>query len=156
MTLVQRVQGLIVPRNNPKAIGTLLDLGRQDVRFVNRQRGSGTRVLLDYKLTELGLTPEAIEGYDREEFTHLAVAALVSSGVCDTGLGILAAAKAMGLEFVPLFQERYDLAIPKEFLDSPLLEPLFDVIHSRSFRQDVEALGGYDVSEMGRVVLDIG
>jgi putative molybdopterin biosynthesis protein len=152
MHLAGRVQGLIVPSDNPKGISQLTDLARQDVLFVNRQRGSGTRVLLDYKLREVGLSAERVRGYDREEYTHLAVAADVASGAADVGLGILAAARALGLAFVPLFNEQYQLVIPREFYDSLLLAPLFEIIRGPEFRAEVAALGGYDVGDMGRVV----
>ncbi len=113
---VQREQGLIVPRGNPKGIRGLSDLIRPDVTFINRQRGAGTRVLLDYRLKQAGISPHAVQGYERQEFTHLAVAATVASGAADCGLGILAAARALGLDFVPLDHERYDLIIPQSLL----------------------------------------
>ncbi len=152
VTLVGRVQGLILPPGNPKGLATLEDLARPDVLFVNRQRGSGTRVLLDYQLKQRGLEPGRIRGYEREEYTHLAVAADVASGAADVGLGILAAARALDLEFVPLFQERYDLIIPREFYDAPVLAPLLGIVRGPRMRSQVERLGGYDVSSMGRVV----
>jgi putative molybdopterin biosynthesis protein len=155
MTLVYRDQGLLVPRGNPKRIRSLEDLARPDVQYVNRQRGAGTRVLLDYKLAQLGIDPSAITGYDREEYTHLGVAAAVAGGSADTGLGILAAARALGLDFVPLLQERYDLAIPRELYDSALLAPLLDIIRGPEFRAIVESLGGYDTSDTGRIVAEL-
>ncbi len=156
MNLVRRVQGLIVPRGNPKNVASLDDLARDDVRFVNRQRGSGTRVLLDYKLNELGMTPSQIAGYEREEYTHLAVAAAVAGDSADAGLGILSAARAMGLDFVPLLTEQYDLVIPKEHYESELLAPLLTLIRSEGFRREVDALGGYDTSSMGEIVAALG
>ena len=155
VNLAHRVQGLIIQKGNPRGVESLADLPRDGVRFVNRQRGSGTRVLLDYKLGELRIAPEDIEGYDREEFTHLAVAADVAGGSCDVGLGVLAAAKALGLDFVPLLTERYDLAIPRGYYESPLLAPLLERIRDDGFQEEVAALGGYDVSEMGAVVAEI-
>jgi len=155
MTLVQREQGLIVPKGNPEGIASLEDLLRDDVLFVNRQKGAGTRVLLDYKLREMGADPLRIRGYEREEFTHLAVAATVAGEAADVGLGILAAARALELDFVPLLKERYDLIIPREFYDSDLLAPLLEIIRGPDFRREVEALGGYDASEMGRVVAEV-
>jgi putative molybdopterin biosynthesis protein len=152
LTLVHRDQGLILPRGNPKRINTLQDLTRQDVTFVNRQKGAGTRILLDYKLKELGIDPTKIIGYDRVEFTHLAVAAAVKAGVADVGLGILAAARALDLDFIPLLKERYDLIIPESYYRSPLLNPLLGIIASEEFKKEVEALGGYDTSDTGRVV----
>ena len=130
---VDRVQGLMVPRGNPKRIHDLEDLLRDDVVFVNRQRGAGTRVLLDYKLKQRQINPRHIQGYDRQEYTHLAVAAAVASGAADCGLGILAAARALGLDFIPLFDERYDLVIPTRYYESRLLQPLLDLIRDPEF-----------------------
>jgi len=152
LTLVHRDQGLILPKGNPKDITTLLDLAREDVAFVNRQKGAGTRILLEYRLKQLGIDPMRITGYEREEYTHLAVAAAVKAGVADVGLGILGAARALNLDFIPLLKERYDLIIPEPHYRDPLLRPLLDLITSEGFKQEVEALGGYDTSETGRVV----
>jgi putative molybdopterin biosynthesis protein len=145
--LAGRVQGLIVARDNPRAIKTLGDLARPDIQFVNRQRGSGTRVLLDYQLRKLGIDPSAVPGYDREQYTHLAVAA-------DVGLGILAAARALELDFLPLFNEQYQLVIPREHFESPVLAPLLEILRGSEFPTEVESLGGYDVTDMGRVVAE--
>jgi putative molybdopterin biosynthesis protein len=147
---VDRTQGLIVPRGNPKGIADLPDLLREDVVFVNRQRGAGTRVLLDYHLKRRQLNPRRIQGYDRQEYTHLAVAAAVASGAADCGLGILAAAHALGQDFIPLFDERYDLVIPVEHYQSALLQPLLDLIRDPQFARAVAALGGYGVGQMGQ------
>lgn len=152
VTLVHREQGLILPKGNPRGIHTLQDLTRKDVTFVNRQKGAGTRILLDYKLKELGIDAAKIVGYEREEFTHLAIAAAVKAGVADAGLGILAAARALDLDFVPLLRERYDLIMPESYYRSPLLKPLLDVIASEEFKKEIGVLGGYDASETGRVV----
>lgn len=152
VTLVGREQGLMVPRGNPKGIHTLADLYREDVRFVNRQRGAGTRVLLDYEIGKLAFKTRGINGYDFEEYTHLAVAAAVASGAADCGLGIVAAARALNLDFVPLFKERYDLVIPREHYESALLRPLLDVLQDARFRAEVAKLPGYDVRHMGEVV----
>jgi putative molybdopterin biosynthesis protein len=111
---------------------------------------------LDYELRRSGLSPDGIEGYRREEFTHTAVAAAVASGTADAGLGILAAARALGLEFVPLLKERYDLVIPREHYESPLLRPLLETVRGDRFRSGVEALGGYDTSEMGLEMVALG
>ena len=156
MNLVGRVQGLIVPTGNPKGIRSLEDLGRPDVVFVNRQRGSGTRVLLDYKLAGLSLDAEGISGYDREEYSHLAVAAAVASGSADTGLGILSAARALGLDFLPLLTERYDLVVPREHFDSELLQPLINLLQDSEFRREVESLGGYETGDMGKIMWETG
>jgi putative molybdopterin biosynthesis protein len=150
--LAGRVQGLIVPKGNPRGLTSLRDLARPGVQFVNRQRGSGTRVLLDFKLRELGITFEAVSGYEREQYTHLAIAADVASGAANVGLGILAAARALDLEFVPLFNEQYQLVIPREHYKSPVVAPVLAIIGDPGFQSEVGALGGYDVTEMGRVV----
>jgi putative molybdopterin biosynthesis protein len=152
VTLVGREQGLMTSKGNPKRLRTLADLGQPGVTFVNRQRGAGTRVLLDFEIGKIGLQPEEIRGYEREEYTHLAVAAAVASGVADCGLGIAAAARALDLDFLPLFKERYDLVIPHEHYASPLLRPLLDLLDDARFREQVRALPGYDVGPMGNVV----
>jgi putative molybdopterin biosynthesis protein len=155
VNLVQRVQGFIVPPGNPKSVVTLADLTRHGITFVNRQRGSGTRVLLDYMLKQQAISPEQISGYEREEFTHLAVAAAVAGGRVDVGLGVLSAARALGMDFIPLRSEQYDLVMPRESYESDLLQPLLSLIRSPVFKHQVEALGGYDVSTMGEVVAEL-
>ena len=149
---VTRMQGLIVPPGNPKSIQTLQDLTQEDMVFINRQRGSGTRVLLDHELKRRGIDPRHIQGYERQEFTHLAVAAAVQSGAADCGLGILAAARALGLSFVPLLEERYDLVFPAEHYESERLQPLLALIRDPQFATAVEALGGYGTVQMGQVL----
>lgn len=149
--LVEREQGWIVPPGNPKGFRTWADSARPDVRIVNRQRGAGTRVLLDYELGKLGIDPAIIQGYDREEYTHLAVAAAVASGAADAGLGIQAAARALKLDFVPLAREFYELVIPLSHYQSPLLQPLLELLHDETFRQTVAAMPGYHVEAMGTV-----
>jgi putative molybdopterin biosynthesis protein len=154
VALVGREQGLLVKRGNPKGVKSLEDLSRLEVQFLNRQRGAGTRVLLDYHLNLMGISHESIVGYSQEEYTHLAVAAAIASGRADCGLGIAAAAHALDLDFIPLFHERYDLVIPKEHADSHLLAPLFGLLTERGFREAVSQLTGYDVSVMGTVILE--
>ncbi len=154
VTLAGREQGLAVRRGNPKAVHGLNDITRADVHFINRQRGSGTRVLLDYHLNQLGISSDLINGYHQEEYTHLGVAAAVASGRATCGLVIAAAAQALDLDFIPLFQERYDLVFPQEYANSQLLAPLFDLLAAPSFRTAVSKLAGYDVSMTGNVVLD--
>ena len=156
VNLVHRVQGLIVPRANRRNVSSLEDVARLELRFVNRQRGSGTRMLLDYMLKEAGIASTEIEGYEREEYTHLAVAAAVAGGRVDVGMGVLSAARALGTDFVPIRSERYDLAMPKEFYESDLLQPLLELIRTADFRRKVDALGGYDTSVMGEVVAELG
>ena len=152
VNLVHRIQGLILPKGNPRGISSLEDLAQDDVMFINRQRGSGTRMLLDYKLRELGIAPNQVKGYERDEYTHLAVAAAVAGGRADVGLGILSAANAMGLDFAPLLSERYDLVIPAEHYESDVMQPVLEIIRGDEFRRAVDALGGYDTSAMGAVV----
>ena len=149
-----REQGLLIKKGNPLGITSLLDLARPDVIFVNRQRGSGTRVLLDFHLAKMRIDFTHIKGYDQEEYTHLAVAASVASGRANCGLGITAAAKALDLDFVPLFTERYDLVIPCEFANSELLAPLFDLANDLTFRQVVATMPGYDLSQMGKTIIN--
>jgi putative molybdopterin biosynthesis protein len=154
VALVLREQGFLVQRGNPKVIMALADISNSGIRFVNRQRGAGTRVLLDYQLSLKGIAPESIQGYNQEEYTHLGVAVAIASGRADCGLGIAAAAQALDLDFIPLFQERYDLVIPSVYADSDLLAPLFDIISRKEFRAAVLSMPGYDVSVMGKVILE--
>jgi putative molybdopterin biosynthesis protein len=152
VNLVHRIQGFIVPPGNPKTITTLADLTRQGITFVNRQRGSGTRVLLDYLLTQQVLTPEHIAGYEREEFTHMAVAVAIASGLADVGLGVRSAAHALDLDFIAIGEEQYDLLFLRSFFESNGGANLMDVIGSAGFRQAVETLGGYDASRSGEII----
>jgi molybdopterin molybdotransferase/putative molybdopterin biosynthesis protein len=147
--LVHREQGLIVRPGNPLGLADIADLTRRTVRYVNRQRGAGTRMLLDSELARRGVSPGAVNGYAREEHTHLAVAAAVASGRADCGLGILAAARAFGLDFVPVTTEPYDLVVGAGLLDDPLLAPFWELLRSEDFRASVESLGGYSTDEMG-------
>jgi len=152
VTLVEREQGLIVAPGNPKKIFTVEDLLQPGVSFVNRQRGAGTRLLLDFWLKERNIASSGIAGYEREEYTHLAVAAAVSAGSADAGLGVFAAAKGMGLGFIPLAKERFDLAIPAASFADERLVRLLGVVRSAEFRARVAALGGYDVEKTGQVI----
>ncbi len=156
VNLTYRVQGLIVASGNPKSIAGLDDTLRGDIRYVNRQRGSGTRVLFDYMMREARLDSRRVRGYDREEYSHLAVAAAVSAGRADTGMGVFSAAKAVGLDFVPLRNERYDLVMPREVHESDLLRTMLELLHDDGVRSQVEELGGYDVSSMGEIVANVG
>jgi putative molybdopterin biosynthesis protein len=148
--LVHRAQGLIVARGNPLGLGGIEDLGRDGVRYVNRQRGAGTRVLLDHELGRRGIAPDAVSGYAREEHTHLAVAAAVAAGRADAGLGVMAAARAFELDFVPLTREPYDLVLDAATLEDPVTAPLWALLGDPAFRAAVEELGGYGTEEMGR------
>jgi len=156
VAFVEREQGLFVKKGNPKGIQSLEDLVRDDVSFVNRQRGAGTRVLLDYHLGLLGIDPQTVKGYDQEEYTHLTVSSAVASGRADCGLGITAAAYALDLDFIPLYHERYDLIIPQEYIQGSLLTPVFDILHYSKFQQAVQEMPGYGVSQMGEVIAEIG
>jgi putative molybdopterin biosynthesis protein len=148
--LVHREQGLMVAPGNPLRLSGIEDLTRPRLRYVNRQRGAGTRVLLDHRLAELGIPPDAISGYAREEPTHLAVAAAIAAGRGDAGLGITAAARAFGLDLVPVTWEPYDLVVTPGALGSPLLEPLWALLQSDRFQAAVTDLGGYSAKDMGR------
>ncbi|NPV69473.1 MAG: molybdopterin biosynthesis protein [Firmicutes bacterium] len=151
VTLAHRQQGFMVRKGNPRCIRGFEDLARGDVMFVNRQRGAGTRLLLDYHLNLAGIDPVAVHGYEWEEFTHMAVAAAVSSGTADVGLGILAAARALDLEFIPVGEERYELAIPAKHLEAAPVRLMLEVLRTEEFKKAVESLGGYDTRETGIV-----
>lgn len=152
VNLVYREQGLIVASGNPKNIQGVSDIARPGTSFVNRQRGAGTRILLDLELKKLGIGEDRISGYEHEEYTHMGVAASVANNVADVGLGIRSAAKALGLDFVPIAWERYDLLMTREFLHSSSMDKLFGIISSRQFKDQVLSLGGYDVSSSGEVM----
>jgi len=155
INLAYRDQGLLVPRGNPLKIKNFEDLARQEVRFINRQRGAGTRLLTDMHLKRLGLSPEQVNGYEREEYTHMNVASAIASNNADTGLAIRAAAVALDLDFIPVAQERYDLILPAAFLDDPKVAALLETVRkSQEFRKIVAGLGGYDLRDCGRVIFE--
>ncbi len=155
VNLVYRQQGLCVPRGNPKGIEGFQDLAREDVVFVNRQKGSGTRLLTDHHLKRHRIDPSTIGGYDREEYTHMGVASAVAGGTADAGVCILAAARALSLDFIPLARERYDFVIPKDFLEMEQIAALLGILRTDPVcRETIRDLGGYDVEEMGRVVYE--
>jgi molybdate-binding protein/DNA-binding transcriptional regulator YhcF (GntR family) len=151
VNLAYRIQGLMLSAGNPKNIEGLADLQRPEVIFINRQSGSGTRVLLDLQLRQNGMLASEIRGYERELDTHLAVASSIARGEADVGLGIEAAARSCGLDFLPLFREKYDLVIPKGNYESELLAPLLELIVSEDFKKIVDQVGGYDTSQTGMV-----
>jgi molybdenum cofactor synthesis domain-containing protein len=151
VTLVHRWQGLMIARGNPKNIRGIADITRPEIAFINRQAGSGTRILLDYELQKSGIDPAAIAGYRSEEYTHMSVAMAVTSGRADVGLGIMAAAKALDLDFIPVSRERYDLVIPADLLKDDRIQLLLEIIRSASFIEQVLALGGYEVEETGKI-----
>ena len=148
---VDRIQGIMVKKGNPLGIKGVEDLTR--VRYVNRQRGAGTRVLLDYKLKQAGITPDMIDGYDKEAATHMAVAALVASDEIDAGMGIKSAADAMGLDFVEVGTEEYDFAIRQENLELPQVRAFRQILESKEFHEKLEKMGGYGWHQAGRIVL---
>lgn len=152
ITLAAREQGLVVAPGNPLQIRGLADLREKKARFINRQRGSGTRILLDHLLAQEGIKPDEIEGYEREEFSHLAVAAAVAGGAADAGMAIRAAAEALGLDFVPVGYERYDLVIPASYWEDERVQVLVSFIRSEEFRRRSRELPGYDFSQSGREI----
>lgn len=155
INLVYRRQGLIVKKGNPLGISGITDLKRSDVVFINRQSGSGTRLLTDKCLREYGIKPAEIKGYDREEYTHMGVASAVATGVADCGMGILTAAITLDLEFIPVANERYDLIIRDEHMNLPGVKALLNIITSdEDFRTSVTNLGGYDISSMGSIIFE--
>jgi molybdate-binding protein/DNA-binding XRE family transcriptional regulator len=155
VTLSRWQQGLIVARGNPKGIAGVDDLLRPDVTIVNREAGSGGRTLLDARIAAAGGSTDLVQGYQRELRSHMAVAEAIASGLADAGPGIEAAARAFGLDFIPLQDERYDLVLPAEHLDTPPIQALLEVCTSRSCRDEVEALGGYDSSTAGTIVAEL-
>jgi putative molybdopterin biosynthesis protein len=154
VTLVHRWQGFMTAKSNPKSIRGISDLARPDVSLINRQAGSGTRILLDYELQKAGIDHATILGYRNEEYTHMSVAMAVASGRADVGLGVLAAAKALDLDFIPLTRERYDLVFPTALLDDERIRLLLEIIRSSYFIDQVHALGGYETGETGQVVVN--
>lgn len=152
VNLAYREQGIIIKKGNPKNIKDLNDLTREDIEFINRQKGSGTRILLDYLLSKRAINPIDIKGYFREEFTHLMVASAVAEGNVDAGLGILSAAKAFHLDFIPVAKERYDIIIPEERYTSLRIQKLLSIVNSKKFKKKVLNLGGYDLSQSGKVI----
>ena len=152
VNLAIRHQGFIVAPGNPMGIISIEDLVRQKARFVNRQRGAGTRILFDHALKQAGKSPADIVGYASEEFTHMALAANVLTGAADCGLGIFAAARALGLGFAPLARERYDLLIPKAHFNDPKIQTLLAMIRQDAIKEQIESLGGYETTLTGQIM----
>jgi putative molybdopterin biosynthesis protein len=145
-------QGLMVQRGNPKSLREVADLERQDLKIINREEGAGARMLLDRKLAQAGIKPAQVKGYERLAASHLEVARLISEGQCDVGMGVRSAASLFGLGFIPLQEERYDLVIPKPYLNGhPSLSAFLDLLVSRPFRTEIQALGGYDTRQTGTI-----
>lgn len=149
---VKRIQGIMVPKGNPMNINSLEDIAEKKPSFINRQRGSGTRLFLDYNLNKLNIDPKEIRGYEREEFTHLGVAAAVADDSSACGLGIYSAAMLMGLDFIPLGNEEYDFAVPSEFLNLNIMKEFIKVLQSDEFKREMDRLGGYDYSDIGKII----
>jgi len=147
-------QGLIVARGNPLGIAGAADLARPDLTIINREPGAGSRAALDHALLVSGTAPTAVRGYERTVGSHRVVAEVVAAGLADAGPGILAAASALGLGFIPLAEERYDLVFADETRESAPVAALLDTLASRAFRDEIDALPGYDISRTGSVVLD--
>ncbi len=150
----KRLQGIVVQKGNPKSIKTLYDLTRKDVRFVNRQKASGTRILLDHYLSKLGIDPHEINGYDSEEITHIAVALRIKKNQADAGLAVAHVAQLMELDFVPLCWEEYDLLILPEFVEDERFQIIIDTIKSKEFRNLALQCAGYDISDVGKIVTE--
>ena len=152
VTLAHRHQGLLVQKGNPSDIHGITDLVRSDIKYVNRKRGSGTRLLLDQQLQRYGIKSDAVRGYENEVRTHLEVAEAISSGTADTGLGIQAAARQMELDFIPLTRERFDLVLYEEMFNNPKMQRIIEHIQSAEFRQTVDLLGGYESAHSGDII----
>jgi molybdopterin molybdotransferase/putative molybdopterin biosynthesis protein len=155
VTLSEWQQGLIVARGNPKGISGPAELQRRDITIVNREAGAGSRTWLDLWLQGAGVATTQVSGYSREVSSHLEVAEAVARGLADAGPGIMAVAQALGLDFIPMQEERYDLVIPLEFLNAPAIQAVLDIAVSRRFQEELEALGGYDSSRAGTVVAEL-
>ncbi|OGL61653.1 MAG: molybdopterin biosynthesis protein [Candidatus Tectomicrobia bacterium RIFCSPLOWO2_12_FULL_69_37] len=152
VNFVHREQGIMVPPGNPRGISSVEDFAREGVTIANRQLGAGTRVLLDHLLAKAAVEPSRVRGYDRVETTHVAVAMAVAAGRADAGLGIRAAAKLLGLDFVPLGRERFDFVIPAEHWETGPMRKLMDILRDAAFAQSVRELGGYGTELTGRAL----
>ncbi len=155
VNLAFRENGLLIARGNPKSIRSVRAIARRDVRFINRQRGAGTRLLVYSKLRQIGINPHTIPDWDRVANTHDAVAGAIAAGAADVGPGLRAVAAEWDLDFIPLGEERYDLAIARADYESPELRALIDALHGDAFRQQAAALKGYDLARSGQVVAHI-
>jgi putative molybdopterin biosynthesis protein len=156
LNVAHREQGLIVKKGNPLGIRTIKDLANKSLVFINRQEGSGTRVLLDYRLKEYGLDPSEIPGYYKIALTHMDVALEVFSGTANVGIGILAASRMLDLDFVPLATERFDLVIPAESYNTGIVKALRDVLNSDEFKERIAQMGGYETRDTGKIVYERG
>lgn len=148
-TLTHREQGILVAPQNPKRIHSLDDLARSDITMVNRQAGSGTRLWLDRRLIEIGIPPGAVNGYSQTVSTHLQVGEKILAGEADVGVGLRAAALQLGLDFIPLFEERYDLVLPASIAHEPAAQPILNQLQSSALRRSIRKLGGYRTEHTG-------
>jgi len=156
INLVYRMEGFYVAKGNPKQISSWADLARPDVRFINRERGSGARVLVDEQLRINNFSHQDIHGYNDEEMTHVAVASKVARGEADVGVGIeKAALQVSNVDFIPLQKERYDLVVRKEDLAKPHFQALWSILKSPAFQKEVSGIGGYDISRMGEIMGEV-
>lgn len=149
---VKRIQGFMLAKGNPKSIRDFHDLQRKDIIFVNRQRGAGTRLLVDYQLEKEGIGTEEIVGYDREMTTHMSVAAAITSNTADVGVGVYSAAKSMDLDFIPIGEEHYDFLIPEEYLELETVKAFIQVMTSQEFKEELLKMGGYGVEGIGQII----
>ncbi len=149
---IKRIQGFMVNKNNPKNISNFIDIANNDIIFVNRQKGAGTRLLTDYMLKKNKISASNIIGYEREMTTHMAVAAAVASGSADVGVGVYSAAKAMGLDFIPISEEEYDFAIPEEYLKDNKIQLFIEILKDKDFQTEIVKLGGYKFEEAGKLI----
>ena len=156
INIVYRTEGFYVIKGNPKKILTWADLTRPDVVFVNRERGSGARVLLDEHLRIQDINHKLINGYSNEEMSHIAVASTVARGEADVGLGIEKAAQQVNnIDFIPLQVERYDLVLLKDDIEKPHIQALLSILKSSAFKNEVLGIGSYDVAKMGEVMAEV-
>jgi len=153
---VRRQQGLIIPPGNPLGIRDLPDIAERHLRYVNRQKGAGTRLLLDHELSKAGIPPDRLSGYTREEYTHTGVAAQIAAGSADAGLGILSAARMAGLDFLPVAEECYDFLIVEDAWDLTSVRRFIEILQSDTFRNRLEQMGGYRLLTPGRIILSEG
>ncbi len=154
--LACRMQGFYVPKGNPKGITGWEDFKKKDITLINREKGSGTRVLLDEHLRKLGIPASSIAGYDRESTSHLAIASTVARGGADVGIGNeKSGLQVSGIDFIPLQKERYDLVIKKENLSKPPFQAVLEILNSHAFKMELEGIGGYDLSQMGKIIAEI-
>jgi putative molybdopterin biosynthesis protein len=154
VNLLSRQSGFYVKKGNPKQIQNWEDLNKSGITIANREKGSGARVLLDEQLRLHGISPESIHGYETEQSSHLGVVGAIASGEADVGIGIEKAAYIVGIDFIPLIKERYDLVILKSKENRPLLELLLNILQSSAFQHELQAIGGYDLSQTGSVIYE--